>query len=352
MSRYDDLGLTDEQRRIADEYSNLPATVDVLQRIDQFERELDRTRADLTFRPQRRQVLHNDLEQAQARLLKAQERDAIQATRPEGCWCLGVGGSQPTSTRLGEKRWHYFEKYCNCPDGVARRELDRPLRQEAWMAKAKRRADDFRATLPQRFQYFTLATYPQTTEAQKNVVKRLQAWVADECSDDPEEPGADWGTNRWLLLHGPYGTGKTGLAGAVGAALLETRMVDSVHMAAVPRLLDRVRATYNRQSKENETEADVMEELFDVECLILDDLGAERATDWVAEKLFTLINHRHDEELMTIITTNLAPSELGAHIGERTMWRIAELSFVVSLEGCPNLRLPKPKRPRLEVVNA
>jgi DNA replication protein DnaC len=39
--------------------------------------------------------------------------------------------------------------------------------------------------------------------------------------------------------------------------------------------------------------------------LILDDLGVQSTTPWVAEKLFQLLNHRFTARLPTVVTTNL-----------------------------------------------
>jgi DNA replication protein DnaC len=103
----------------------------------------------------------------------------------------------------------------------------------------------------------------------------------------------------------------------------------------VPNLLDRIRATYGPGG--NGSEQEVIETVKTVEFLVLDDLGAERVTDWVAEKLFTIINHRHDEDLETVFTSNLSLEQLADHIGERTTWRIVEMADVVELSG-PNLR--------------
>jgi DNA replication protein DnaC len=336
-SYYAGLGLPEEQQRIADNFLVLAPTDELIETVKRRERYLAELPDTYNFDPRRLQA-SKDIEYAKNNLQLGIERDAIQATRPEGCWCLGVGGREPRSERVGDQTWHFFGRHCSCPEGVARRKLDRTQENAAADAKAHRRAVAFRDQLPVKFQHLTLKSYPSSTPEQQAVLEHIRAWLKDDFWEDAD--GNEIQIPQWLLLHGPYGTGKTGLASALGVEMLETHFVESVHIAAVPRLLDRVRATYSRQDDDDEREADVMEELFDVECLILDDLGAERATDWATEKLFTLINHRHDQELITVITTNLAPSELGAHIGERTMWRIAEMSYVVSLEGCPNLRMP------------
>jgi DNA replication protein DnaC len=76
-----------------------------------------------------------------------------------------------------------------------------------------------------------------------------------------------------------------------------------------------------------------------VELLVLDDLGADRDADWSMERLHRLIKHRHMHELVTIITTNLKPTALGAYVGEGTASRMRQLAIPVSLDGCPDLRL-------------
>ncbi len=49
-------------------------------------------------------------------------------------------------------------------------------------------------------------------------------------------------------------------------------------------------------------------------CLILDDLGAERITEWVGEQLFCLLNYRYNSQLQTIITTNYSTTELAERL--------------------------------------
>jgi DNA replication protein DnaC len=51
--------------------------------------------------------------------------------------------------------------------------------------------------------------------------------------------------------------------------------------------------------------------------LILDDLGAQSATAWAQEKLFQLLNHRYNEQLATVITTNRELEEIEPSIRSR-----------------------------------
>lgn len=104
----------------------------------------------------------------------------------------------------------------------------------------------------------------------------------------------------WLYLHGACGVGKTHLA--VAAALEIRRESPFVLFAVVPDLLDHLRATFDP------ARGVAYDERFDrirnAYLLVLDDLGTENTTPWAREKLYQLFNHRYNERLPTIITSN------------------------------------------------
>jgi DNA replication protein DnaC len=60
--------------------------------------------------------------------------------------------------------------------------------------------------------------------------------------------------------------------------------------------------------------------------LILDDLGAEKISDWVREQLYIIINRRYENMLPTIVTTNCTTAELVERLGERTVSRLIEMT--------------------------
>lgn len=181
------------------------------------------------------------------------------------------------------------------------------------------------AAIPPHFAEITLDSFPSTAENMATLAT-VRDWATGPGQGKP---------GRSLLLWGKYGRGKTGLAvGAMRAAMTGAGV--SGLFLTTPSLLDRIRSTYGPGEKQG-TEAEVVEAVKQAPLLVLDDLGAERATDWVAEKLFTVINHRHDYQLRTIFTSNLSPEQLALHLGERTVWRITEMSYVLELTG-PNLR--------------
>ena len=67
--------------------------------------------------------------------------------------------------------------------------------------------------------------------------------------------------------------------------------------------------------------------------LLLDDLGAEKQTDWVLEILYRLINYRYEQMLPTFFSSNYSLQELSEKIGDRVVSRIVEKCDIVKIEG-------------------
>ena len=97
-----------------------------------------------------------------------------------------------------------------------------------------------------------------------------------------------------------------------------------VAIYSLPKLLARIRATFDAQAGE-ESYADFFERLCEVDLLHIDDLGAEKQTEWVLEQLYALINERYEREKPIVVTTNLSQEELETQIGERTVSRLIEI---------------------------
>ena len=74
-----------------------------------------------------------------------------------------------------------------------------------------------------------------------------------------------------------------------------------------------------------EGEADLFDEALGCDLLVLDDLGAERTSEYVLDRLYVLINGRYQNDTATIITTNRTMEELRGQLGPRILSRICEM---------------------------
>jgi DNA replication protein DnaC len=117
----------------------------------------------------------------------------------------------------------------------------------------------------------------------------------------------------WLLLIGSIGCGKTHLAYAAGQKLIGMKF--KVRFWMVAELLDAIRSTYNEQTPMTDDLMEIM--VYSPDVLILDDLGAERQTDWVNEKLYQILDKRYAEGKPLMVTSNVDMKELQARIKSR-----------------------------------
>lgn len=81
----------------------------------------------------------------------------------------------------------------------------------------------------------------------------------------------------------------------------------------LPTFLDDLRNSYNNPSQEFEEELDMVKRC---KLLIIDDIGAERVTEWVRERIVSIINTRVSNGLSTIYTSNLSLSKLMDKLGD------------------------------------
>lgn len=117
----------------------------------------------------------------------------------------------------------------------------------------------------------------------------------------------------WLILKGGYGSGKTHLAAAIA-----NYQLGQGHVALfvnTPDLLDHLRATFNPASTTTYDER--FEQVRNSPLLILDDLGTQSNSEWAQEKLYQIFNHRYNNRLPTVITTNLELEAIEIRIRSR-----------------------------------
>ena len=142
-------------------------------------------------------------------------------------------------------------------------------------------------------------------------------------------------TGAGAYLWGGVGTGKTHAAVALLRELIEVG--HWAQFVSVPDLLDQIRATFNRSG---ESEEDICERPRNGDLVLLDDLGAEKPSEWVREKLYQIINARYNARRCTLVTSNKSPEQLAKQIGDRAVSRLMEMCEAIKLEG-PDRRLKK-----------
>lgn len=130
-----------------------------------------------------------------------------------------------------------------------------------------------------------------------------------------------------LLFFGPYGIGKTHLAAAIAHRFIGKLTVLYI---SCPDFLQEIRETIYRKNNLNNDRFSLAKT---VQLLVLDDIGAEKPSEWVRETLFVLINYRYEHQLCTLFTTNCRLEELEERLGGRITSRIAEMSRCIHFEG-------------------
>jgi DNA replication protein DnaC len=179
------------------------------------------------------------------------------------------------------------------------------------VAKARLRGID--SVIPRKYQGVSFDR-PPVTQMDELVVRQVRSYC--EALDE----NLDAGRGLWFL--GSHGTGKTTLAMLVSQTAL--RASRSVAIYSLPKLLGRIRRTYAAELGE-QSYSDLFERLASVDLLHLDDLGAEKQTEWVIEQLYAVVNERYERERSLIVTSNVEPDDLEKQLGPRVVSRLVEM---------------------------
>ena len=103
-----------------------------------------------------------------------------------------------------------------------------------------------------------------------------------------------------------------------------------VQFISSPKLIMELQDLYG---KKGGSAWDHLQKFARISVLILDDIGAEKMTDFVRQALYYLINEREQWQLQTIITSNYSLSQLDEYIDGRISSRIAGMSKIVEFKG-------------------
>jgi DNA replication protein DnaC len=149
---------------------------------------------------------------------------------------------------------------------------------------------------------------------------------------------------KGLMLIGPPGIGKTHIAVSVLQQVIRRTGARGLYYDTRALLRD-IRSTYNPVL--HMAEMDVIRPVMEAEILVLDDLGAERLTDWVEETMSLIVNTRYNERRPTIFTSNYEdiPDEgelnsLLVRVGFRLHSRLREMCDFLEYDGPDYRNLP------------
>lgn len=150
-------------------------------------------------------------------------------------------------------------------------------------------------------------------------------------------------SNKSFLLTGNVGAGKTRyLLEVILAYVVRQEMrrlwLDGIpevkqatvqkHFLTVTDVLRKIKESFDHGGSDR-----ILDHLINTPILFLDDLGAEKASEWVKEQLYNVINERYNWCRPVLITTNLSIQEIAQNYGDRMASRLVEMCDVKKFDG-------------------
>lgn len=213
--------------------------------------------------------------------------------------------------RTQEKKVHII---CSCKIKEMEEQKKEEARQKEIQAIAKLRSVSL---LDEKLSQARLDTFISTSENQR-LLKIVRNYIVNFEKMYKE--------NQGLLLWGSVGVGKSYAAAVIANELLDRKI--PVVMTSFIKLLKEVVTFDSNNGK--------IEKINNAKLLIIDDLGAERGTDYTLERVYDIIDSRYRCNKPIILTTNLTMDYMKACDDvryNRIYDRIFEMCYPVSVKG-------------------
>ncbi len=197
--------------------------------------------------------------------------------------------------------------------------------------------------VPPRLAEASLANYKPTCWEQGRALQKCQAFASSGLDNIAGGHG--------LFFQGPFGTGKSHLSVATLRAIVANNIerfgrpasencfvgepvYDGYYcsIVSVVDLLDLLRESFSSDQLRAPARR-LLHRCRTDALVILDDVGAEKPTDWVAEQIYALIDIRYRMQRSTFFTTNCSMKQLENQIGSRSVSRIMEMCQGVKVGG-------------------
>ena len=197
--------------------------------------------------------------------------------------------------------------------------------------------------IPPRLAGASFENYKPTCQEQERALEKCRAFAANGLDNIDQ--------GRGLFLKGPVGTGKSYLSVSTIRAIVESNIDrfgrpasengfvgEPVYegfycsMVSVVDLLGTLRESFSADQLRASARRLLHRARSDA-VVVLDDIGAEKPSEWVEEKLYALIDLRYRMKRSTIFTTNCSMKQLESQIGNRSVSRIMEMCDGVKVGG-------------------
>ncbi len=189
------------------------------------------------------------------------------------------------------------------------------------------------ANIPKRYLHCTLDNFAAYNESLEKAVAKARRLV-----------DAFPVIGQGLFLEGQPGVGKTHLAVAMLKQVIQSSGARGLFYDT-RELLRVIRSTYDPSIRT--TELEILRPVMKADLLVLDDLGAEKTSEWVEETMNLIVNTRYNERRATIFTSNYPdipddtePNALVFRVGERMRSRLHEMCEFVIMDGADYRELP------------
>ncbi|MCM1365240.1 MAG: ATP-binding protein [Faecalibacterium sp.] len=176
------------------------------------------------------------------------------------------------------------------------------------------------------FESFSLDYYPDVIDTILGISQREQmSDVFEYCREYAKNFSKK---SCGIIMLGQTGLGKTHLSLAIAGEVIDRGY--NVYYNSVQNIMDRLQKEHFGRGTFDES---ISESLFESDLLILDDLGAEFVTQFTVAELYNIINTRINNDLPTIISTNLTMREIEEKYTHRIASRIVGSSMPVQFCG-------------------